>query len=258
MDTQDRRLPRYSKKTKNNQALLRLLVAGKDFAGEPRRYAQSTSGRTSSTGTAPPLSRSSAIAVDSAIRSFVDSAFRRYPSVVPQREAYDSCFSRESELRYVRKESIDGVLPDSNVLAIPSVHSIDFKASYDERMLIRDIRKRRLQQLVEAFGGQTALAKELGVEQNYISKLLRPGTPFGEKAATRIEHGARKPDGWLSVESGLDEPRPLEWPFSFNRELWYRLPPEQRQEIENSIYRQILGAGLIDHATTHAKKRTRL
>lgn len=122
-------------------------------------------------------------------------------------------------------------------------------------MLARDIRKRRLKQLVLEFGTQAALADRLGVEQNYISKLLNPKTPFGEKTALRIERGAGKQDGWLSVESGLDGPRPIEWPFDFDRELWYRLPPEQRQQIEDSIYRQILGAGIIDHAASRRRRR---
>src|SRR5689334_1783259 len=105
---------------KKNQARLRLII-NPDFADDPLKYAQSTSGRTDSTGTWPPLSRSSAIAVDSAIRSFVESAFRRYPTVVPQREAYDSCSSRSRELRYLRSggnDSMSRTLPYSKETSI--------------------------------------------------------------------------------------------------------------------------------------------
>jgi hypothetical protein len=125
----------------------------------PRRYAQSTSGRMDSTGTSPSLSRSNAIAVDSAIRCLAEIALRRYPTVVPQRVAYDSCSTGESELRYVRRRSaftgssdMRETLPYGKACAIPFSHSLSPVGFYDASMAKSDqaeTRRRRLQLLIE-------------------------------------------------------------------------------------------------------------
>lgn len=238
------------------QPLLRLVTNRETLSDVPRRYPQSTSGRMSSTNTTPELSRSSAIAVDSAIRSFVDSAFRRYPTEVSQRRAYSSCASRGSELRYDRRDSIGGVLPSSNVLAIPFVHLPARRAPYDGGMDIRDVRRRRLRELKDELGSQQAIADRLQGEQNYISGLLSGKKPFGEKTARKIEKACGKPEKWLDQLETSEERRVSEWPFSLDPEFWRRLNPQQRHEIEGAFTKMVLGANIEQAAAKPPKKRS--
>lgn len=252
-------LPRSNKN--ENQARLRLAWINPDFTDDPRRYAQSTSGRMDSTGTSPPLSRSSAMAVDSAIRSFVESAFRKYPTVVPQRAAYDSWSSRSRELRYLRsggEDSMRFTLPYGKESAISFGHLPPEGHSYHGRMSLSDIRRRRLRLLISEFGSQKELAIACSFQSdNYISQLLKPGKSFGEKAAHRIEDGAKKPRGWLDKDETTDTAPPTIWPFSFDRTLWDRLPAHRKRILEESFLTSILGAS-VQEATVPAEKRRRV
>lgn len=245
-------------RNKTQPAPLRLVFSREDSLDVPRKYDQSTSGRVSSTGTAPPLSLSNAITVDSAIRSFVESAFRRYPKEVPQRAAYASWSSRSKVLRYLLSDSIGQTLPDSNSLAIPFAHSSARPSNYDspmDREELRRIRKIRLAELVAEFGTQTELAAKMDDEQNYISKLLSPNTPFGEKTARKIELAARKPQGWLDHLRD-EEPVPTTgWPFSFSRDFWDRLDPAQQREIDAAVQKMILGASIQDMAVKRPRRK---
>lgn len=258
--TQDSFPPIIQPRNNKNQARLRLAWDNPDFADDPRKYAQSTSGRMDSTGTFPPLSRSSAMAVDSAIRSFVESAFRKYPADVPQRFAYRSCAATSRELRYVRSGgsvgSIEPTLPYSKVFAIPFVHSSTGVDSYDERMDKRATRRRRLALLVSEFRTQEALASAVGFEANYISQLLSGKKSFGEKTARKIEKGAKKPEEWLDEDVERPELLAVVWPFAFDRALWDRLPALRRHEMENTFLQLILGASVQEAATPLRKGRT--
>lgn len=240
------------------QPHLRLVVNRDALFDEPRKYAQSTSGRISSTKTAPALSRSSAIAVDSAIRSFLEMAFRRYPTDVLQRCAKSTWDSRSSELRYSRSDSMTrGVLLFSNSLAIPIVHSPSGTDSYNAEMVdYPSIRRRRLRELIAEYGSQQALADLLDVQQNYVSRLLNPKYSFGEKTARNIEQKTRKPLKWLDDEAQAQTTRSDEWPFSFDKSLWDRLSPQQKREIEASFTRQVLGANIEQAAVGTSRKRT--
>jgi hypothetical protein len=241
-----------------NQARLRLAWTNPDLADEPRRYAQSTSGRMDSTGTSPPLSRSSAMAVDSAIRSFVESALRRYPTVVPQRAAYECWASRSRELRYLRSgegDSIGRTLPYGKEIAIPFGHLPVAAYSYDESMSLSDTRRRRLRLLIGQAGSQKALSEMCGFQSdNYISQLLKPGKSFGEKAARRIEKGARKPEKWLDSDEETDSSPPPIWPFGFDRTLWDRLPPSRQRSLEDSFLTLVLGASVQEASSPPAKR----
>jgi hypothetical protein len=235
---------------------LRLVADLEERFDVPRKYDQSTSGRIDSTGTAPALSRSSAIAVDSAIRSFVESALRRYPRDVPQRSAYDICSSTSRELRYVRRTSdISRTLPDSKVVAIGVGNSLRATRSHNERMSLTDTRRRRLRILIDQYGSQRRLAEACGFESdNYISQLLSPKKPFGEKVARKIEAATRKPEKWLDSIDEQDLAPPSPWPFGFDRTLWDRLPPAKQREIENAFQQLVLGAS-VQEAATPVRKR---
>jgi len=238
---------------KKNQARLRLTTVDGIRVDEPRRYAQSTSGRMCSHFTAPPLSRSNAIAVDSAIRSLAEIAFRRYPTEVSQRAAKSTCSSGLRELRYLRSDSMDAVLRNGNKSAIPFVHLLGGNGPYDEEMDIQKTRRERLRLLVKEFRTQTALAKQVDVEQNYISRLLK-GSHFGEKTARKIEAMTNKPQGWLDGEMTDQEPSMPEWLSSVDPILWSRLEPHQKREIDEAVAKLVLGAS-VQKATTLASRR---
>lgn len=151
---------------------------------------------------------------------------------------------------------MEGTLPDSKVLSIPFGHSIAVRRSYDERMSLADNRRRRLKLLIDQFGSQKALAEACGFESdNYLSQLLTTKKPFGEKAARRIEAGARKPEKWLDSDELVDAAPPMSWPFGFDRTLWDRLPPSKQRELENTFQQLILGAS-VQEAAAPVRKRT--
>jgi hypothetical protein len=254
MDPRTRPSRRYFRKTKNNQTLLRLVATDFD---DPRRYDQSTSGRTASTGTTPPLSRSNAMAVDSAIRSFVEIALRKYPTVVPQRSAYESCPRLSSELRYVRSTSdMPHTLPDSKVVSIPFGDSLWSRHSQNVRMSVEDVRRERLRALIKEFGSQRALSDICGyVSDNYISQLLKPGKSFADKAARKIEKAAGKPKDWLDGEDdGAPTPK-VYWPFSIDQAMYDRLSPTQKREVDAGFRKLVLGATLEDAATPKQRRK---
>jgi hypothetical protein len=260
MDNHDSLNSILSQRNKKNQASLRLAWVNRDLPDVPRRYAQSTSGRMDSTDTAPPLSRSSAIAVDSAIRSFVDKAFRRYPTVVPQRAAYAACSSKSRELRYLRSgctDSMPPTLPYGKESAIP-FGPLPFRPdSYDDSVSLQDVRRRRLRLLINQYGSQKHLAIACGYDSdNYISQLLSGKKSFGEKAARRIEESTKKPKGWLDSDEDMDSSPPPIWPFGFDRTLWDRLPASRQRALEDTFLTMILGASVQEAAGPPARRRT--
>lgn len=122
-------------------------------------------------------------------------------------------------------------------------------------MTTKETRRRRLGQLLGEYQRQQDLADKMGVEQNYISQLLTGKKAFGEKTARKIEKAAGKPEKWLD-EAGEERPvAAAEWPFGFDRELWYRLSAVQRREIEAALVKMVLGANIEQAASGSAKRR---
>lgn len=217
---------------------------------EPRRYFQSTSGRTESHGTAPSDSRSSAMAIDSPMRPPTDNRLRKYPMVVPQRCAYLAWSSGERVFKYARSFSMSNILPLGHTSSIPTGHLPVGYGIYPDDMDAYEVRRERLRQLVNEYGTQTALADKVGVEQNYISRALAGAKGIGEDFAARLEAATGKPAGWMSrlEKTGTD------WPFEFDRSHWDSLPLEERAELEKSFMRMVLGAE-ADLARRQPKKR---
>lgn len=118
-------------------------------------------------------------------------------------------------------------------------------------MDVYEIRRKRLAQLREEYGTQTALAEKVGVEQNYISRCLSGAKNIAEEFAGRVEAATGKPTGWLSR---LEKSGPIEWPFEFDRRHWDNLPPEEKAQLERSFRQMVLGAE-ADLATRKGKKR---
>jgi len=262
MDTQSPISPRYS--PDNNRPHPHLRVVSREGLFElPRRYDQSTSGRTDSTDTTPPLSRSSAMAVDSAIRCLAEMALRKYPIVVPQRLAYDSWSSGTREFRYLRSASaligssdISPTLPCGKVVATPFGHLPGARASYDERVTLHDTRRRRLRLLLRQYGSQKELAAACGfISDNYLSQLLSLKKSFGEKAARKIEQATKKPPGWLDSDEEQDAAPPPMWPFHFDRTLWDRLPESRKRTLEESFLTLVLGASVQEAAAPGPRRR---
>lgn len=219
-------------------ARLRLASVDGVAAREPRKYAQSTSGRMDSQVTSPPDSRSIDMTSDSPSRGRVESALRKYPIVVPQRLANFACSSVDRDPRYVRSSSISQALPMGNILSIPLGHLPVGNSLYPVDMDVQVIRRKRLQQLVQEYGTQTALADKLEIEQNYISRALSGKKRIMEDFATKVELATGKPAGWMSR---IEKPA-ADWPFDFDRRHWDGLPEEERQSLERNFMRMVLGA----------------
>lgn len=150
---------------------------------------------------------------------------------------------------------MDTTLPDGKVFPLVGSNSLRRLSSYDVRMSLADIRRQRLRLLIKQYGTQRALADACGFgSDNYLSQLLTPSKPFGEKAARKIEAAARKPLKWLDEDSEADTaPAPV-WPFGFDRGLWDRLPPAKKHELENAFQQLVLGAS-VQEAAAPQKRR---
>ena len=238
-----------------DQARLRLATVD-GIAVDPRKYAQSTSGRSDSHGTAPPLSRSSAITSDSPSCGFVDRALRRYPMVVLQRPANRVCSETESELRYARSDSIEQrYLPLGTVLSstpgnLPRRHAdypwaMPSKAQENARLY--GIRRRKLALLVSEVGTQSLLAQQLASSHlrvlsdvSYISRALsgktrqEGGKNIGGDAAAEIERIMGKPPGWMSRDEG--EPALL-----IDDTIWNQLTVAQREALTTTVNAMVQG-----------------
>jgi hypothetical protein len=106
---------------------------------------------------------------------------------------------------------------------------------------IDDIRRDNLRFLVETrfAGNQSALARALNVQSNWISRLLGDKR-IGDRAARRIEQACGKPRNWLDVWHGLEtlrEPAPVyesadDGPHPADMlAVWAELPPAFRQYL---------------------------
>lgn len=208
---------------------------------EPRIYAQSTSGSIDSQRTTPSLSRSNEMTSRSPNCPPAESFLRMYPKEVLHRLAKARRSAGVMDLRYERSTSISPILPEGHNLSIPSEHLPCGNSRYADEMDVQDIRKKRLRQLVQEYGTQTALAEKIGCEQNYISRALRNGKGakgIGEDFAARAERATGKPEGWMSR---LEKPT-ADWPFEFDRRHWDNLPADKRQDLERAFMHMVLGA----------------
>lgn len=251
--------------TKETHARLRLAFVD-GVAVVPRRYAQSTSGRSGSQRTTPPLSRSKSITSASRIRSRLEMALRRYPSDVLQRKAYDSCSVTGNEFRYVRSgsTSIAGSigresLPSGKPLSIPLGRLPNGTTDYDGHMdarktanelksRIRELRYKKLQDLLRDRYNDSPVdfCRETGYDKpDVISQLTGRHRSFGEDLARELELWAgleryeleREDDSrsWKAAKSG-------DWPFSISQEEFMALSGKSRADINSAIYKMVMGA----------------
>lgn len=233
---------------------------------EPRRYAQSTSGRICSQRTTPPLSRSMLITTDSRIRSSVDNALRRYPSDVPHLSAKDSWSGFDNEFRYDRRSSIRKELPFSNSMSIPSGHLPCGNRQYTHEVDLQAVRRQRLMELIEEVGGQKKLAalldsvREKPLSATYISNMKRTGK--GKKTITGdmardLEIACNKPSGWMSSlelpASQVREPT-IDWPLSVPLSDFESLSPQVRRGIDEAFTRMVAGAKAQELTARQKKK----
>lgn len=238
-----------------NHARLRLVSATGELV-EPRRYAQSTSGRRSSHRMSPALSRSSEMTSDSPIKGLVDNAFRRYPIVVLHRDANADCSGTGSELRYARSDSMGnqylpmGTLLSSNAGNLPLAadgYPWVMRTKAQEKERVHAIRRRKLQMLVDECGSQAELSQRLSGssyrglgDASYISRLLsgKPRAQGGKNLsgdiATEIENLMGKPLGWLSRDEG--DP-----PLSVDADVWGQLEPGEQEAIQTTVHAMITG-----------------
>lgn len=182
-------------KTKN-QARLRLIV-NREFVEDLSRYAQSTSGRSSSQRTSPRLSLSMFIASDSPQGRKPYATFRKWPTVVSQRSANAS----RSDTGMDRKKSFRVMRHYHHTVIGNATPSGEFTAWWrspeNMGMRIKDypaIRRANLKRFVaNRHGGNLSdlarLYNPAAPKPSYFSDLLREGSgkSFGEKVARQIE-----------------------------------------------------------------------
>lgn len=255
---------------------LRLVVSNDDFRS--RKYAQSTSGLVSSTDTAPPLSRSSAIASASRTRTLSEMTLRRYPSDVPQRSAYASCSGTGRELRYERSDSMAASLPSGTNQSRPAGNLPGGKRGYaiqvgvESQNAVFSARRERLRQLIASHGtSRSQFIRNLGQrlvdhpeladslkayqDASYLSRLLtvkqgKPRKNVGEEPARALEIIFDKPAGWMSTLATRIEP----WPFGFSRAVWDDLNDAEKRAAEQFLLTYITGLRAERHPS-HPRRR---
>lgn len=253
---------------RNSHPHLRLVVVRGETLEDPRRYAQSTSGLVCSTGTSPPLSRSSEIASDSRIRSFVDRTLRKYPSEVSQRLANEMRSGTGSPSRNVRSNEYVGVaiahiVPDGTSRSIPRDKIPNGMTPYNRPMDKGELRRLNFVRILhEKYGGRPSVCHAAtGISENVISQLKN-----GHKRVIREQAGAAY-EKKMKLEPGELE-RPINpenaskisvqriWPLSVAVETFESLSPKMQQEIDEAFTRMVMGAQSQDLLRKQeAKKR---
>lgn len=187
---------------------LRIVVSNDDFPS--RKYAQSTSGRSSSQDTRPPDSRSIAIASSVPQGRVPYATLCRWPAEMRQRSAKAERSERVIDFRKALRSTpkyhhtvIDHATPIGAFTKWgASVEDAAVPNSSETDVVL--IRRANLRKVLELhFGGnQSSLARLYNPKNpraNYFSDLLRGEKSFGEKAARRIEAAARLIHGQLDI-----------------------------------------------------------
>lgn len=233
---------------KRTPSHLRLVVNRDALFEEPRKYAQSTSGRTSSTGTEPPLSRSRAMAMDSPMRCLMDNAFLKYPMEVPQRRAKLDWVLGSRPLRYSRSDSIPDSLPAGKLVSIPAGKIPDSKGRYPSGMDIDALRTANfLRILREEYGDSPSkLEAKTGYSANMVSQIKTGKKAVKDKLARKLED-LMKLEPMALDQRHAREQQPSKqnapaWPLSVPLRDFESLSPRARNEIDEAFRRMVIGA----------------
>lgn len=236
-----------AKKKNKGQALFRLVTVD-GIPVEPRKKAQSTSGRITSHGTSPLDSRSINIASDSRHRRVPYATLRKWPSVVSHLSAKPS--ASESE-RVFKKESRSMTHYHQTVIGRQSPFgeftkwcpSNDNKRMVSEEDLaLRRLRIKNLSRFLEREGiSQSELARryadyrsksgEKPIKPSFFSDLLREKKSFGEKLATGLERTVGLKKGQLSEENSPLEMELAEDPEEAVLDFLREMSPKQRAKF---------------------------
>lgn len=241
---------------KPRQAKLRVVDLSGDVR-EPRRYAQSTSGRMDSHETTPPDSRSILIASDSRNGCATDIALRKYPTVVPQRSANESCDSRSSEFKYRRSASMSLILLNGKSSSILDGNLPFGNRGYDAEMAkrltrqeLKEIRFRNFDALLDRYDGSPKkFCEKTGyTSETTISQLKTRKKAFGTDLGRQIAEAAGLDPLALENPDGIDaspvpKPKPpRDWPFSFSYAEYMSLSPRKRREMDEAFRDMVIGA----------------
>lgn len=232
----------------------------------PRRYAQSTSGRSTSQRTRPKLSRSKAMTSDSPNKPPAESFFLMYPRLVPQRLAKDSCPAKSSEFKYERSSAMSGdvsiseCLPLGKLMSIPGEHLPRGNSDQNVSMDVYEIRRRKLVELIAEVGGQVELARLLDqvrpekskISPSYISRMKSTGEGrkrISTDMAYDLEKATNKPHGWMS-DISVPTSSPItaktqgnrDWPLSVPLSVFESLSPRAQREIDEAFTKLVMGA----------------
>lgn len=186
---------------KKNQPQLRLVVNNDD----PRRCAQSTSGRSSSQVTFPADSRSMAIASASPQGRAPYATLRMCPALVPHFTAKDSRSAND----IVLMNDLRSISNYHQTVIEKATLNVEFtkwcRSTDNGAMDVSDVRRENLAALIERefSGNRSAFARcyDPPARPSYIIDLLNPqsGKAFGEKAARKAEKAAGLQEGQLDI-----------------------------------------------------------
>lgn len=235
---------------------------------ELRRYAQSTSGRTVSQGTAPSDSRSRLIASPSPTLNSgqTDIILRRYDNVVPQRSANSSLADTSgSDAKYSLSASMHPSLPDSKIWSILDGKLLPGNGRYHGRMDSEEVRRTNFFRILREKFSDSPKQFEIdtGYSANMVSQLRNRTKDFGEKVARKIETMA----GWergildkVNAETPTPQPPSLDqWPSlnAANRSHFEKLNAKTRRELDEAFARMINGAYATEVLAAKPKEPSR-
>jgi hypothetical protein len=208
---------KLEKQRKRAQPALRLIVNREDFFEVPRRYGQSTSGRSDSHVTTPADSRSISTARDSPHGRRPYATLRKWPNVVRHLFAKADCSSDESVLR----NSLSSMETYHHTVIEKATPFREFTGQCVRRdnpsMDIKElpsIRRANLRRFVDARleGNLSELARRYRPDNprpSFFSDLLRGKKNFGEKLAYELEICLELKIGQLSIKDSLLEMREI-------------------------------------------------
>lgn len=238
----------------------------------PRKYVQSTPGKTSSRVTLPPEKCSNFKASDSEMRlpsarPDGDRILRMYCTSTPQLRANSRLPSADNPEKYDLSSSMPGLLPAGNQKASPVLipkGNLPFgNARYDAGMdsKVFEIRRNRLRLLVDQLGtgGQTKAASMISgirgtdVTPSYVNRMLMEPKKTGRKRiatdmARDIEKAFGKAKGWMDndpqdAERVASEVSSQEaWRFSLAPHTFLQLDPATFAEIDQKLTQMVVDA----------------
>lgn len=125
--------------------------------------------------------------------------------------------------------------------ALRKSRSVQNMENEDERP-VRRIRRERLKQLIEEFGGPGRLAQETGTVDTHLTTIVKGRRDVGDELATKLERKTGKPFGWMDAlqPQGLS-PMALDLAVLFDEIA--------NQDVRQKLFSNVEGAVISQKAT---------